>query len=131
MLYGACCRDPQLKKYYSNFITSGSGLMTRNGWMMLVGVAKEYSQSKLCPHVIYSDDHCKTWKMSPFRGVDGEDKSKLVELNNGSIIMDIRTNGKRRFTISNDNGISCGPPIRNPSSLIQHAMGKLCVILQH
>ena len=105
--------------------------MTRNGRMMLVGVAKEHSQSKLYPHVIYSDDHGKTWKMSPFRSVDREDESKLVELNNGSIIMDIRTNGKRRFTISNDNGISWGPPIRNPSSLIQHAMGKLCVILRH
>lgn len=109
MLYGYNCRDPQLKGYYSNFLTSGNGIMTRNGRLMLVGIARENSVAKLHPHVVYSDDHGRTWKMSPNRGVNGGDESKVIELNNGSILMDIRTAGKRRFTISNDNGYSWGP----------------------
>lgn len=125
MLYGANCRDPKLQPYASNFLTSGSGLMTRNGRMMLVGVAKEHGNSKLCPHLCYSDDHGKTWKMTPNRGVDGGDESKVVELNNGSILMDIRTNGNRRFTISNDNGYSWGPVYSQPELLDPNCNGEI------
>lgn len=125
MLYGANCRDPKLRPYYSNFITSGNGLVTRNGRMMLVGVAKEHASSKLCPHLIYSDDHGRTWKMNPNRGVDGGDESKVVELNNGSILMDIRTNGNRRFTISNDNGITWGPVISQKELVDPNCNGEI------
>lgn len=106
MLYGTGCRDPIRSQYYSNFLTSGNGLQTRSGRLMLVGIVREDSSRSLSTHTVYSDDHGKTWTMSPNASVHDGDESKLVELNNGSIIMDIRTKPFRRFAISNDEGIT-------------------------
>ncbi|KAK8835680.1 hypothetical protein M9Y10_042277 [Tritrichomonas musculus] len=106
MLYGTGCRDPIRSQYYSCFLTSGNGLQTRSGRLMLVGIVRETSAKTLSTHTVYSDDHGKTWTMSPYASVNDGDESKLVELNNGSIIMDIRTKKFRRFSISNDEGIT-------------------------
>lgn len=108
MLYGINCRDPVRAEYYSCFLTSGSGLQTRSGRLMLVGVVRETKSGPLSTHTVYSDDHGKTWSMSNYHSVLSGDESKVVELNNGSILMDIRTSPKRRFTISNDEGMTWG-----------------------
>lgn len=75
---------------------------------MVVGIVRETKDGPLSTHTVYSDDHGKTWTMSNYHSVLSSDVSKLVELNNGSILMDIRTSPNRRFTISNDGGITWG-----------------------
>lgn len=106
MLYGTGCRDPVRSEYYSCFLTSGAGLQTRSGRLMLVGIVRENSGRGLSTHTVYSDDHGKTWAMSNSRSVSNGDESKVVQLNNGSILMDIRTKPNRRYSISNDEGIT-------------------------
>lgn len=106
MIYGTGCRDPVRSQYYSSFLTSGAGIQTRSGRLMLVGVIRETSGGALATHVVYSDDHGKTWSMSNSRSCSNGDESKVVQLNNGSILMNIRTKPNRRFAISNDEGMT-------------------------
>lgn len=112
MLYGTGCRDPIRQTLYSNFITSGNGIQLRNGRLMIVGVGRRDETRTLYDFAVYSDDHGKTWSMTANSPVtSGGDESKVVELNNGSILMSIRQSPNRLFSISNDGGLTWGYPV--------------------
>ena len=54
----------------------------------------------------YSDDHGKTWKIGPAIG-PGTDESHFVELKDGTILQNMRSNGKRRaIARSTDGGVN-------------------------
>lgn len=57
------------------------------------------------PYIVYSDDHGATWRRSELVQALG-DENQVVELADGSLMMDIRQgNGERRYlTLSRDNG---------------------------
>lgn len=82
------------------FITSGRGIQTRNGTLLhtLVNLANGL-------HVFGSDDHGENWYLidSPIHPAD---ESKIVELNDGSWMINSRVNnlGTRFVHISNDKG---------------------------
>lgn len=63
--------------------------------------------------------------MFPNNGVSDDDESKVVQLNNGSFLVDIRTVQYRWFTISNDNGYSCGTFCSQYEILDQRCNGEI------
>ena len=58
--------------------------------------------------MITSADHGVTWTASTGRAEQDGDEAKVVELNNGNIMMSIRNSGTRRFNISTDKGATWG-----------------------
>ena len=116
-IYGANCKDPDRKNWYGVFTTSGNGVQLRNGRIMFVlNVRKSDKVSPLYNHVLYTDDGGATWKVSkgapdisknPSRGGS---EAKIVELNDGTLLMAIRPEGiyQRFLAKSTDNGETWG-----------------------
>lgn len=112
-IYGANCKDPDRKNWYGVFTTSGNGVQLRNGRIMFVlNVRKSDKVSPLYNHVLYTDDGGATWNVS--KGAPGISKNpsrggseaKIVELNDGTLLMAIRPEGiyQRFLAKSTDNG---------------------------
>ena len=82
------------------FITSGRGIQTKNGTLLhcLVNLQKG-------THVFGSNDNGKTWFITETPTSPG-DESKIVELNDGSWMVNSRVNklGYRYSHVSNDDG---------------------------
>ena len=116
-IYGANCKDPDRKNWYGAFVTSGNGVQLRNGRIMFVlNVRKSDKVSPLYNHVLYTDDGGSTWNVS--KGAPGISKNpsrggseaKIVELNDGTLLMAIRPEGifQRFLAKSTDNGETWG-----------------------
>ena len=116
-IYGANCKDPDRKTWNGVFTTSGNGVQLRNGRIMFVlNVRKSDKASPLFNHVLYTDDGGKTWNVS--KGAPGISKNqsrggseaKIVELNDGTLLMAIRPEGiyQRFLAKSTDNGETWG-----------------------
>ena len=127
-IYGANCKDPDRKNWNGAFTTSGNGVQLRNGRIMFVlNVRKGTNASPLYNHVLYTDDGGATWNVSkgapdisknPSRGGS---EAKIVELNDGTLLMAIRPEGifQRFLAKSTDNGETWGvaePRSELPSS---------------
>ena len=116
-IYGANCKDPDRKTWHGVFTTSGNGVQLKNGRIMFVlNVRKSDKVSPLYNHVLYTDDGGKTWNVSkgapdisknPTRGGS---EAKIVELNDGTLLMAIRPEGiyQRFLAKSTDNGETWG-----------------------
>ena len=127
-IYGANCKDPDRKTWNGAFTTSGNGVQLRNGRIMFVlNVRKGTNVSPLYNHVLYTDDGGATWNVS--KGAPGISKNKsrggseakIVELNDGTLLMAIRPEGiyQRFLAKSTDNGETWGemePRSELPSS---------------
>jgi len=127
-IYGSACKDPDRKTWNGAFTTSGNGVQLRNGRIMFVlNVRKSDKASPLYNHVLYTDDGGDTWNVS--KGAPGISKNpsrggseaKIVELNDGTLLMAIRPEGifQRFLAKSTDNGETWGemePRSELPSS---------------
>jgi sialidase-1 len=58
--------------------------------------------------VVYSDDNGHTWQVSE-KAFEGGDEAKLMELVDGRVLMSVRQNGARGYTVSTDGGITWSP----------------------
>ena len=116
-IYGANCKDPDRRNWNGAFVTSGNGVQLRNGRIMFVlNVRKSDKVSPLYNHVLYTDDGGATWNVS--KGAPGISKNpsrggseaKIVELNDGTLLMAIRPEGifQRFLAKSTDNGETWG-----------------------
>lgn len=85
----------------ASFCAAGNGICTRNGVLMFASAMRHESGNTLYNHVIYSNDNGQTWNVSNCSLIGG-DEAKLVETNDGRIIMSIRrpSRGKRYYNIS-------------------------------
>ena len=67
-------------------------------------------------HVIYSDDHGKTWHLGG--STDPKtDENQLVELSDGSLMLNIRNyreQGHRGISLSKDGGLTWSPVVSDP-----------------
>jgi len=107
-LYGINCTDPVRKTWQASFFGSGQGLTLRDGRIMAVMVVREtLDNHKLNNYVVYSDDEGATWKVSE-KAMDGGDEAKVVELNDGTILLSSRTTGNRLWAKSADRGVTWG-----------------------
>lgn len=85
------------------FITSGRGIQTRSGNLIHCMVNLESGM-----HLFGSDDHGKSWKLYDIP-IQPADESKVVELNDGSWMVNARSQNKEGFRfvhISKDQGKS-------------------------
>ena len=94
------------------FTGSGSGVQLKHGEhagrLMLVVAARNDASwgGTLSNYAVYSDDGGQSWQVSKNAACTNGDEAKVVELNNGDILMSIRTAGKRWYNISHDGGIT-------------------------
>ncbi len=109
-LYGPKVADKDRKEWVGVFCASGRGLCTRDGRIMFVAGAKKAS-GPINNYLFYSDDKGDTWHVSSCAKVGG-DEAKVVELNDGRLLMSIRHGGAgsgtkpRPYVISRDKGNS-------------------------
>lgn len=107
LIYGAQCTDPVRAKWQGSFFGSGHALCLRSGRIMAVIAVREPNMSGLQNYAVYSDDEGASWNVSQ-RAIIGGDEAKVVELDNGDILMSSRTGGNRLWAKSSDGGISWG-----------------------
>lgn len=104
-IYGPGCKDPVRKDWKAAFVTSGNGLQMRNGRIMFVLNVRDNTPI-FKNYVMYSDDGGYKWKVSkgcPYNPKGGNE-AKVVELNNGSLLMHIRWTPYRLQSRSYDKG---------------------------
>jgi sialidase-1 len=58
-------------------------------------------------YVIYSDDNGYTWQVSEM-AYKGGDESKLIEREDGSVLISVRQRGPRGYNVSTDGGVTWG-----------------------
>lgn len=104
-LYGHECSEPIRQKFLSSFCASGQGLLSSTGRIMFVAAMRTSQDYTLDNYLIYSDDEGETWQVSEEAYKLG-DESKVIQLQDGSILMSIRNprKGKRIFKVSHDDG---------------------------
>ncbi len=70
----------------------------------------ESGTNKYFSHIIYSDDHGKTWKLGGTTPQDQVNECSVAELNDGRLILNMRnydrTQKSRKVSLSNDGGIT-------------------------
>ena len=110
LIFGAECDDPVRQTWRASFFGSGNGLLTSTGRIMFVAAIRETEVWQLNNYVFYSDDNGETWNLSQRASVGG-DEAKVVELNDGRILMSIRHDGKRWYNISEDGGETWQPEV--------------------
>ena len=110
-IYGATCTNPVTQLWPAAFIASGAATQLRNGRLLAVLAVREPSGSSVSNFVIYSDDNANTWQASTNRASENGDEAKVVELDNGDVLMSIRHSGHRLFNLSRDHGITWGNQI--------------------
>lgn len=104
-VYGNDCQDSIRKNWYGAFCASGNGLLTSKGRIMFVAAVRENQEWVASNYVVYSDDNGLTWNVSGRASIGG-DEAKVVELQDGSILMSMRHQGKRWYNISHDEGVT-------------------------
>lgn len=91
----------------------GVGIQTKSGRLVIPCDNKSDKGQVRQSHVIYSDDHGKTWKLG---GVVGPNcnESQIAELADGKLILNMRTyrgNNRRLVAMSNDGGVTFTKPM--------------------
>lgn len=113
-LYGSNCSVVSRQGWQAAFVSSGAGLLTRNGTICFVGVVRESNStdvSSISNYVFYSEDNGTTWKVSSCCMASGGNEAKIVELNDGRWLVSIRNQNKgpRYYTISDNRGQTWTP----------------------
>lgn len=98
--------------WYAGFAGSGHGLCLKDGRLMFVLAIRATSATRVLLHnyAIYSDDGGDNWTLSTNAATTVGDEAKVVELEDGDILMSIRnpSKGNRIFCKSTDRGQTWG-----------------------
>ncbi len=110
-IYGAGCDDETRSQWYSMFFSSGAALQTSKGTLMCVAPVRTTNTSNHSlfeAQILRSDDHGKTWTCNAIPALTDADESKIVELNDGRLLVKSRKQGggKVYYSISDDDGAS-------------------------
>jgi hypothetical protein len=109
-IYGSGCLHPVRKNWQGAFVSSGAAIQLKDGRLMAGLAVREKKTRLITNYVIFSDDNGLTWDVSPYSASNNGNEASLAELENGYVLMSIRTQGTRMFNISMDRGISWGIP---------------------
>jgi hypothetical protein len=103
----------------------GHGIQLRDGRLVLQywgrkNIALPPSERNYGNGIIYSDDHGVTWRAGgivPLENELGNNESRIVERENGDLLLNARANGfqHRVISISKDKGITWSKPFFNTS----------------
>jgi hypothetical protein len=116
-IYGPACSNPISSTWYAAWIASGRAHQLRNGRIVAAMGVRQTSATKIDNFMVYSDDAGVTWQTSTNIACNNGDEAKIVELNDGKLVMSIRSGGSRRFVESTDKGITWGTPYNKPTIL--------------
>lgn len=110
-IYGAGCSDKTRQGWHSMFFSSGAALQTSKGTLMVVAPVRTTSNnthSLFQAQIIRSDDHGKTWTCNGVPALYDADESKILELNDGRLLVKSRKQGGGYvyYSISDDDGAS-------------------------
>ena len=108
-LYGLTCPEVSRRGWQAAFVSSGAGLLTRDGVICFVAVVRETNSTDVdsfSNYVFYSEDNGTTWKVSACCMKEKANEAKIIELNDGSWLVSIRNQrkGSRYYTVSKDRG---------------------------
>lgn len=117
-LYGAGCSNPVTKNWFAAWVASGAAHQLRNGRIVAAVGVRQTSANQIDNFMIYSDDAGVTWQPSTGIAEQSGDEAKIVELNNGNLLMSIRNPGVRRMNTSTDKGLTWGTAY-NQTDLIE------------
>lgn len=111
-IYGKGCPDASRANWYGAFAASGRALQLNDGRILFAVAARLTSDwgGRLSNYACYSDDGGETWSVSENAADLNGDEAKLMELDNGDLVMSIRNRdkGTRKFCISKDRGTTWG-----------------------
>jgi sialidase-1 len=97
-------------------------------------VTKGGDPDKSNSHVIYSDDHGKTWKLGGEPATTGYNESQIVELEGGKLMLNMRNIARkppekapseRGVAISNDGGETFGAAHHDPTLIEPHCQASI------
>jgi hypothetical protein len=106
-IYGAGCSNAITQNWLGVFVASGRAHQLRDGRIVAAICVRE-SSGGINNYMISSTDGGITWTPSTGIAETGGDEAKIVELNNGNLMMSIRNSGTRRFNVSTNKGVSWG-----------------------
>ena len=127
IVWGSKALNPACKEYNGAFVTSGNGLRLAKGPHAgrVLFVASLSSATTVADNfVIYSDDNGYTWQVSD-RAFVGGNEAKLIEREDGSVLMSVRQHGPRGYNISTDGGHSWGKQSFWPEMSVTSCNGEL------
>ncbi len=119
-IYGSDCLHPVRKTWQGVFVSSGAAIQLSTGRIMAALVVREKKTRAISNYVLFSDDGGLSWDVSPNCASTKGNEASLAELDNGTILMSIRTETTRMFNLSQDQGMTWGVPfpqtsIKDPS----------------
>jgi hypothetical protein len=125
-IYGANCSNPYTKSWYAAFVASGRMHQLRSGRITGVVAVRQTSAGTLDNFTIYSDDGGTTWAALTsdptthgIAAAGQADEAKVLELDNGNLLMSTRHAGNRRFSTSTDKGLTWSAPPVVMSQLVE------------
>ncbi len=98
--------------WHAAWLASGSAHQMRSGRIIGAIGVRQNPDNIISNFMIYSDDGGQSWKYKPVMASAVGDEAKIVELDNGNLLMNIRnqTPDCRKIAISEDGGDSWGTP---------------------
>ncbi len=111
--------------WYAAWAASGSAFQMANGRIIAAIGVRENSSYDLSNFMIYSDDSGYTWHTAPGRASTNGNESKIVELDDGRLLMSIRSRGSRKVAYSEDNGNTWTKPVHVPELIEPGVNGDL------
>lgn len=100
--------------WYAAWVASGSALQMSDGRIAAAIGVRQNSGNTLSNFMIYSDDGGHSWHTAPGQASPVGDEAKVMELDDGRLLMAIRSPGHRKMTWSNDGGNSWSLPVIAP-----------------
>lgn len=106
MLYGDECQHYERKTWEAMFLSSGKALQLRSGRIVVVGVVRKKETTGFFNYIVYSDDGGQNWDVGISSGCSDGDEAKVVELNNGDLLMTVRHKPYRYMSVSHNKGLT-------------------------
>jgi len=115
-----------LPSWSGAFPSSGSMNQTRDGRIIHSMVVRPDPSNNIDVYMIYSDDSGVTWNVKPNPVSLTGNESKVVELDNGDLMFNLRHNGgSRQIAISEDGGDTWNTPYFQPELVSPGVNGDL------
>lgn len=100
--------------WYAAWVASGSAHQTPSGRIVAAVGVRQNAGNTISNFMIYSDDAGLSWQTAPGQASPVGDEAKVVSLDDGRLMMSIRSPGQRKVTYTSDDGNSWTAPVAEP-----------------
>lgn len=119
--FGATWSAPQefstqiyLPGWHAAWVASGSAHQLSSGRIVAAVGVRQNAGNTISNFMIYSDDGGYSWQSAPGLASAVGDEAKLVSLEDGRLLMLIRSPGQRKAVYSSDQGLTWSSPVYVP-----------------